>query len=242
MSRQDRVEWVTACRLAVSGEGWPFADAAEAEVAAHWARRSAESDKLFNGQIVLATGYDLRDRRFSAKFITTEFRKFLYWREHASPDTGVFDTFGTALIVSSEGDAILGRQRPGNINAGLAYPPGGFIDRRDLAASGEIDIDASIAREITEETGIDAAVLSREPGYLLTFTGQQISIAAVFRCPWTSSETQNRIRAHIATEADPELEEIVVVTETTDLDKLAMPHYARVLLGAYFGRATTSGD
>ncbi len=236
MSASDRVQRVSSCELRVVEEAWAFAEAAEECIARHWQQRTAQSSQLFNGRVVLLNHHELCRETFVGRFLATEFRKFLYWRETGTPDETVFDTFGTALILSSEGHVVLGRQRAGNINEGLAYPPGGFIDPRDISADGTIDIDGSIAREIAEETGLDPQALTRLPGYLLTFTGQQISIAATYRCSWPAPDVVARIRAHITADPNPELDDVVVVAAHADLDKLAMPHYARVLLRHVFDR------
>jgi hypothetical protein len=58
---------------------------------------------------------------------------------------------------------LLGRQSEGNLNSELAYPPRGLIDASDTVA-GTMDIDASIAPELEEETRLTPAKLERRPG------------------------------------------------------------------------------
>jgi 8-oxo-dGTP pyrophosphatase MutT (NUDIX family) len=229
-----RVLRIDRCDLRVAGERWAFADRYGAEIDAHWARRKADNPAFFNGTLHLMTRHDLAEGAFTAQLVRTDFKSFLYWRETGAPDRSVADAFGSALLRSVEGHVLLGRQRPGNINGGLAYLPGGFIDARDVVEDGAIDIEASIARELAEETGLEPAALERTPGFILTFLGPMVSIAAEFRSPLPAEELCAAISAHIAAEADPELAEMVVVRSARDLDGLDVAAYASVLLPALF--------
>jgi len=103
-----------------------------------------------------------------------------------------------------------------------------------VVEDGAIDIEASIVRELAEETGLEPAALERTPGFILTFLGPLVSIAAEFRSPLPVEELCAAISAHIAAEADPELAEMVVVRSARDLDGLDVAAYASVLLPALF--------
>ena len=99
---------------------------------------------------------------------------------------------GQTEIRSAEGHVLLGCQTAGNINQGLAYPPGGFIDQRDVRA-GVVDIDAGTARELREETGMKPDEFARAPGYLVTTSGPHVSIAV----EWRSVLPSDALKAHI---------------------------------------------
>jgi 8-oxo-dGTP pyrophosphatase MutT (NUDIX family) len=234
----DAIVRVDRCRLAVGHGTWAYAAEHAAEIAAHWQRRSAESPALFDGRIFLLEALRFSSDALEATFLPTCFRSLLYWKECGYSDRSVRDAFGSALIRSREGHVLLGRQAAGHINAGLAYLPGGFIDARDVGADGAIDIEASIAREIAEETGLDATALTRVPGYHVTLAGPLVSIAAEFRSDLPSAELAEGVRAHIAADRESELAAVVVVRSAADLDGLAMPEFARLLLRAILpGRA-----
>lgn len=228
----DGIAMIDCCQLTVAPSAWAFATQHQTDIDAHWARRRAENPGFFNGEIFMLAGHGLDDGVFSGELLRTDFKSFLYWRETGHPDPGVKDCFGSALLRSAEGHILLGRQRAGNINAGLAYLPGGFIDARDVHPDGTIDIEGSIAREVAEETGLDATELERVAGLILTATGPMISIAAEHRSRLGAAALRARILAHIATDPQSELTEVVVVTSRRDLDGLAMPAYASILLAA----------
>jgi 8-oxo-dGTP pyrophosphatase MutT (NUDIX family) len=229
-----KVVRIARCDLRVTAGSWAFAQAQRDVIDAHWERRRADNPAFFNGDLYLMVRHALDGGVFSAQFIKTDFKSFLYWRETGAPDRSVADGFGSALIRSAEGHVILGQQRPGNVNGGLTYLPSGFIDGRDVAADGTIDIDASIARELAEETGLVAAALERAPGFVLTFMGSMVSIAAEYRSHLEAEQIRTAIRRHIAADPDPELADAVVVRSAHDLAGLGMPAYAGVLLAALF--------
>ena len=223
------------CRLAVEDKKWLFSAANEDAIDALWAERTASNPRLFNGRIHLVTHFAIGDdETFSARFLATDFKSYLLWREQGFVDTTVSDGFGSALLRSAEGHILLGRQTDGYINAGLSYLPGGFIDPRDVTPEGTIDIEASIARELREETGLAQSDLERVPGFHLTLTGPLISIAAEYRSPLPSHELKSKIEAYIAQDSDPELAGMTVVKSMDDIETMRMAPYAQVLLKGLF--------
>jgi 8-oxo-dGTP pyrophosphatase MutT (NUDIX family) len=225
----DRSVRIARCELSVDPQPWPFAERCRAEIADHWQRAVAERPKLFDGTVYILQAHALEGDTFKGRFVRSDFKSFLYWRETGYADTSVRDGFGSSVIRSAEGHILLGRQTSGNVNAGLAYPPGGLIDARDVGA-GTIDIDASITRELAEETGLAAAELARTPGYLLTWAGPQVSISIEWRSTLPAEALRARILSRVATQTVPELADIVIVRSTDEIDNDTMPRYARALL------------
>ncbi|MGL4396820.1 MAG: NUDIX hydrolase [Hyphomicrobium sp.] len=232
------VRRVAACDLRAAPGGWGYAENHREAIAAHWQIAHAANPAFFNGTVHLIRELDIADGAVRAKLIATEFRNFLYWRDEGFPaEGGVFDGFGSAIITSADGAIILGRQRAGNINAGLAYLPGGFIDPRDVLANGEIDIAASIAREVVEETGLDAGSFTIDPDVIVTRAGVQVSFGVRFRAHQSAAALLAAVTAHIAKDPASELIDVLAVRTPGDLADLAMPHYARVLLPHLLGQA-----
>lgn len=222
---------VARCALRVCPEAWSFAVRHADEIAAYWERRRSDSPKLYDGVLHLLRRCAFEHNVFTATFLRTDFKSFLYWRALGYPVAGVRDGFGSAVIRSAEGHVLLGRQTAGNINEGLVYPPGGFIDERD-ACDGVVDIDAGTARELREETGINPDDFTRAPGYLVTTSGPHVSIAV----EWRSALPSDALRAHILDcvrqQPEPELADVIIVRSPRDIDAHTMPGYATVLLSA----------
>lgn len=223
---------VEGCDLRVRPGRWAYAEQHGDDIDAHWQRRRAESPMLFNGVIHLLTRCVIVGGRLGADFVRTDFKSFLLWRETGHPEAGVRDCFGSALILSRDGQVLLGRQRAGQVNSGLLYPPSGFIDPADIGGDGVIDIAANVAREVGEETGLDPAALTWDEGFLVAFSGAQVAIARTARSKRDACSLREQVLAYLAGEEKPELVDVRMVRSLADAGG-DMPAYARVLLGSF---------
>ena len=230
-----RVERVERCVLTVCDRPWSFVAANRAAIDAHWAKRSAETPGFFNGVVYMMVGCEFRNKEFRAQFRPVEFKSFLYWRETGYPDPSVWDAFGSALIRSVEGHVLLGVQSTGNLNTGLAYLPGGFIDPRDVDEHGRIDIAANVRREIREETGLGDGDLDQVPGFIVTQMGAHVSIAMELASTLRAHDLRQKILGHIAADQQPELSDIVIIEGRDDVVPETMPEFTAVLLMFLFG-------
>lgn len=221
---------------------WNYADANSRDIAANWADLQKSNPNYFDGRIYLVDGYKFTDGEFAASLLASDFKSYIYWRAQDFPDAGVWDGFGSALIRSSDGDLMIGRQRSGNVNAGLAYAPAGFIDQQDVAGDRSIDIAASAIREAAEETGIPVTAFIRDDGFYLTRSGPQLSIGVPLRVAMTTREFLRHAEAHIGASEDSELDAILAVGGRRDVEGVAMPAYMSLLIEALFAgeRSDTS--
>lgn len=226
-----RVFRVPSVDLRVTDGRWDFAERHSGDIEAHWARRVREAPVFFNGPVFMMDAYSVAaDGHLSASFIRSDFRSFLYWRETGWRDERIMDGFGSALILSADGRVLLGRQSDGNLNSGLCYPPSGFIDVRDVGLDGKIDIDRSVAREVAEETGLDASELVRGDGYIVTIAGPSMSIAVPLSSPLTGEALLREATRHISSEEESELVQLLLVAPGAPKAGLPMLDYARALL------------
>ncbi|HEX2841152.1 NUDIX hydrolase [Hyphomicrobium sp.] len=226
-----RVFPVTGLDFRVSDDRWSFADVHSAEIDAHWAQRLRQTPNFFNGTVHLLAAYSVSAAGLlSARFVRTDFKSFLYWRESGWPDRSVMDAFGSALIVSLTGQVLLGRQRDGNLNSGLCYPPSGFIDPADVQPEGTIDIEGGVLREVREETGLGSVALRRSGGYLIAVAGPVLSIAVRFQSTLGDAELVGHCARYIADDPKSELASVLLVPSGDAPADLTMPDYARALL------------
>ena len=232
---------VEECRLLLADEGWDFADAHAHDIEAHWERRLEDNPEFFNGTIYLTRGAEVEDGVLSARVFATDFKNFLYWRETGYGDRSVTDVFGSALVVSADGAVILGRQREGHINSGLAYCPGGLVDTRDVLTDGSVDILGSIRRELGEETGLTTGLLAETSGFLVTRLGQQMSVAAEFRSPLSTPLLTQHIADYLDADPRSELADVVAVASLDEAAAVPMPSFMHPLLRAYFGGLRPGG-
>jgi len=220
---------LASCSFAVTDWEWPWAAERAETIAQDWARRRALLPQLFQGPIYMLSKQAIDGAALTGTLFKTDFSSFLYWRDHRDEEKNVFETFGASLIRSAEGHVLLGRQGPGQLNSGRVYPPSGLIDNDDLH-EGAIDIDASIERELAEETGLTPGLLERVPGYIAAVSEWQVAVAIEWRSPLAAEVLRQRILGFIDTDAQPELDDIVIVRQRSDIDARAMPGHAQALL------------
>ncbi len=218
------------CTFDVADWRWPFALEHAEAIVRDWERRLSRIPQLFNGTVYLLRDHSIGGDTLRGTFFKTDFRTFLYWRDHRSAETeAVREGFGASIIRCAEGHVLLGRQGPGQLNSGRIYPPSGLIDGEDVRG-GAIDIDGSIVRELAEETGLGPDNMQRVPGYIVTLVGQQVAIAAEWRSALGADELRARVLAFIRRQAAPELDDIVTVRERAGIDENTMPPHAQAVL------------
>ena len=223
---------INACALRRTAEPWAFAERERTAIERHWVRRAAVTPGFFNGRVFVMVAGSCVGDRLEGHLAETDFASSLYWRETGFRDPSIVDCFGSALLIASDGALIYGRQAPGNVNSGMIYPPGGFIDRHDVGDDGRIDIDGSIVREIGEETRLDPTHLMRDPGYVVTRDGPHLSVGIIHRAPEPAQMLIDRILARLKLEAAPELEALIALRRKTDIGTHILPGYARRLAEA----------
>ena len=195
----------------------------------HWQQRQKQNPALFNGRIFILLRHHVADSQLIGEYAPTDFASYLYWREHDYCDASVRDGFGSAILRSAEGDILLGCAGAHTINAGRAYLPGGFVDARDVRADGTVDIDASVAREVLEETGILWSEFERRSGYWLSLSGPLLSIGIELVHADQSETLRRRITDHNAREERPEIAEILILRNAAAAaDQRIMPYSRQV--------------
>jgi hypothetical protein len=229
---QGQVVRVDRCRLGVGPAAWDHGAAHGPAIASHWQAMAARNPSYFNGVIHVLVDHAVADGQFTGTFARTDFATFLHWRSETRSRDRARDCFGCAILRAADGALLLGIQAAGNLNAGRAYCPGGFIDPLDIGADGVIDIDGSIVREIGEETGLTLADLTRTPGYILVAAGMSIAIGVEYRSALPAEALRAAMLRHLASEAAPELADIMIVRTAADLDGVPTSGYVPPLVAA----------
>jgi len=206
---------------------WPWAEAQEARIDAHWRARIAEKPKLFDGQVLLLRAPVLRDtaagRVLGGDFFLTRFRNFMAWRDFGAPDASVYNCFSMAALRSSDGAWLLGEMSEHTMNAGQIYFAAGTPDRNDIFGD-TVDLGRSVDREMEEETGFAP---HEAPGgdFRVVVEDQKIACIQQRRLDLTADEAVARVAAFLARDPDPELTRLVAVRGEADLDAAAAPSF-----------------
>ena len=108
-------------------------------------------------------------------------------------------------------------------HAGQIYFPCGTPDLNDVAVD-RVYFEGSMARELKEETGLDVAEFTAEPGWYTVLGGVQVAHMKLLRSRETAAALRARILDHLAREDVPELADIIIVRGEADLVP-AMPPF-----------------
>jgi hypothetical protein len=202
---------------------WPFAQERRAEIDAHFARLVRERPRAFNGRVLMLREFAIDDGLLRGAYFETDFASFIAWRDWGWPDLSVRNCFGQAALRAADGAFVLGVMSSHTLNAGRIYFPSGTPDPEDIIGE-KVDLDGSVLRELTEETGLTAADVSLDPGWHAVLAGPRLAMLKPVRSPLKAEELRARILAHIATEAHPELADVLIVRGPADLDEM-MPEF-----------------
>lgn len=225
---------ITAVDIRLVPGDWPLPEALRASVPERWARLLAANPHLWDGRIlgVSAPVVDV-DGVLRAEAREDAYSAFLAWRDAGFADVGVYNLFGSALIVSGDGALLFGVMGADTANAGNIYPPGGSLEPRDVQPDGRVDVLGSIALELSEETGLDVA--DAEPGKIVViFDGPRISVARLLRFVQPADALAKIIRANLAAQTHRELAEMVILRGSGDAARAGAIPYATAVAEAFF--------
>ena len=225
--RVDRLE------LAFRPKPWAFAQEKRAEIDAFWADLTAKNPALWNGRVLLLYRHIVSEGVFRGDCLETDYASFIAWRRWGTQAAGVHDCFSAAAIVSADGAVLLGEMGAHTANAGAIYFPCGTPDPSDIIGD-EVDLEASVARELKEETGFDIGEFKLEPGWTTVVDRQLIVQIKTLHSALSADELRARMLAHLASEQQPELSGIHIVRGRDDYTP-AMPRFVTAFLDGYFG-------
>jgi len=223
---------VTQLDLKFEPWSWPFADERRADIAAHFAVKQREKPKIWNGPVLLARNPVFTGDRFSASYFDIDFASFLAWRDWGFPDRGVFNGFGMGALRCSDDAFVLGEMGHHTANAGRIYFPSGTPDLDDLS-DGAVDIPGSVAREVEEETGLNAADYRAAAHWDCVVSGTAIAMIRILNVDSSGDALRARIEANLARQHQPELSAIHLVREAGDLTA-AMPRFVTAFIEQQF--------
>ncbi len=157
----------------------------------------------------------IADRVMTGSYLETDFASFLAWRDWGFPDRSVCNAFPQAALLAADGAFLLGVMGNHTANAGRVYFPSGTPDPSDIDGD-RVDIGASLTRELSEETGLDAGELAVAPNWTAVRDGPRIALFRVMRSAEPAVAFRRRILANFALVADPELADIHIVGSPAD--------------------------
>lgn len=220
--------------FAFAPRDWPFARERRAQIAAHFAAKQVQTPELWNGRILLVNEWSVANRAMRGTYFAADFADFLAWRDWDFPDRSVMNCFAMGAIRTADDAFVLGVMGSQTANAGKIYFPAGTPEPLDVVG-GNVDLIGNIAREVAEETGLIDADFNAEPGWTAVVEGQRMALMRVLRTHALADDLRARIRAHLASEEQPELADVHIVRGPADFDPM-MPAYMVAYLERAFSR------
>jgi 8-oxo-dGTP pyrophosphatase MutT (NUDIX family) len=211
---------------------WAFAVERRKEIDAYFAELQRKKSAIWNGRVLLMHRHVVSRSVFRGDYLETDYASFVAWRHWGSPPAGVHDCFGAAAILSADGAALLGVMGEQTANAGRIYFPAGTPDPSDIV-DGKVDLDASVRRELQEETGLNSNDFSADPGWTVVLDHGLIVQVKVLRSSESAEVLRARTLAYLARERQPELSDVRIVRGTGDFDP-AMPPFVTTFLAHHF--------
>ena len=224
MANKAQIMSVTEAEISLSDRCWSFVQVHATQIEAYWHRRTAEQPKLFNGHILLLHNWSCVDGRLRGQCLITEFKNFLYWREHKKPDAAVIDFFPVAPLHSQEGWLLVGRMGRDHSSAGRVFPPCGALHTDDVD-DGKVDLDGNILREIREETGLALDRTELGPSILILDGAGRLVYVRPVKLQRPAVQIVKEIQSYLGHATNPELSEIIVVKGAADICETAMPSF-----------------
>lgn len=227
---------VRAIEATCAPHRWLWPERERDAVAAHWRQRCAERSGIFNGRVLMVAEHSLVDGVLGLRFFETDYANLLAWLDFGQPDASVANAFAMGALRSADGAFVMGVMGAHTANAGRVYFASGTPDRSDVRADGGVDLAASVTRELEEETGLSAADYRIGEGWVVARHAGHMALLKPLFAHQTGAELSRRIRAHIAAEAEPELDDIRLVRNLAEIEEAAMPAFLPVFLRWSFAR------
>jgi 8-oxo-dGTP pyrophosphatase MutT (NUDIX family) len=225
---EPRVVPVARLELAFAPKPWPFAHARRPDIDAHFAAMARGNPTLWNGRVLLMHSHALDGDVFRGAYLETDFASLLAWRDWGFPDPDMRNSYGMAAVRAADGAFLLGVMNAHTANAGRVYFPCGTPDPHDVDGAA-VDLEASLRRELTEETGLDAGEFEPQPGWHTVFAGPRIAQIKILQARTDAAELARRVEAFLRQQGRPELAGIRMVRAEADLDT-SMPDFVTAFL------------
>jgi 8-oxo-dGTP pyrophosphatase MutT (NUDIX family) len=214
--------------LRVEPFDWVFARERRDKIDAHFAAQRRDKPGLWNGRVLLMHRHEIDGTALRGRYFETDFASFMAWRDFGFPDPDIRNCFALGALQGADGGYVLGVMSGGTANAGKIYFPGGTPDPKDVTGQ-RVDLEASVRREVAEETGLAPEAFEIGTGWHCVMAGTLIGLLKPMRSRDTAEGLRDRIRAHIASETDPELADAFISRGPADINAM-MPGFIQTFL------------
>lgn len=230
------IEYFTLERLDLRFDPAPCALSRENRPAidAYFAERVKAQPSIWNGQILLLEQHQIAGGVLAGRYATADYASLLWLLATDPPHPEARNAFAMGALRGADGGFVLARMAPWTATAGRIYFAAGTPDLSDVTGDGRVDLEGSMLRELAEETGLRADELQPAPCWTALRDARRLSLLREIVAQEEAHALAARIRAHIAREERPEIDEVIIARGPDDLAE-AMPPFIRSYLRSVWG-------
>ncbi len=202
---------------------WAWAEQNRSLIEANWKRRTADKPKMFNGRVLLLRNVEFEQDQCRNTYFETSYADFVAWIDSGYPDRSIANGFAMGALRGSDGAFICGVMGAHTTNAGRVYFAAGTPDLSDLRPDGTVDLASSLTRELIEETGLQENEFHVDDEWIIVQRWPTMALLRMVTLPMTAEEGARLIRANIAKDPEPELQDVRIIRRVDDIDPKTMP-------------------
>ena len=233
MNREIEIRRVSRVEACCRPYDWAWPRQNRDFVEENWKRRTAGKPQMFNGRVLLLQDVAFEHDLCRNTYFEVDYADFVAWIDKGYPDPAIANGFAMGALRGSDGAYICGVMGSGTTNAGRVYFAAGTPDPSDLRPDGTVDLATSLIRELAEETGLHEGDYHVGDEWIIVQRWPTIALLRMVTLPVTAEEGAAKIRANIARQHEPELQDVRIIRGAEDIDPERMP----LFLQSFFGWA-----
>jgi 8-oxo-dGTP pyrophosphatase MutT (NUDIX family) len=211
-----------------------------AEIEANWLVEHAANPALFNGWMLMHSNVHIDSMgRMASEAHLSPYSTMLWWRKQ--PDRPVAEhLFSMAIPVTRDGALLAVEMSAHTANPGRIYCAAGSLDQHDLVDR-RADLDANMAREVREETGLDLGEALEVSGYFGVRVNRATVVFRFFRLPHDAEASADLIFRHMEEDEEKEIARPVFIRDNR-IDAQKFPTFMPPIIDMIFGSGRGLAD
>ena len=236
MKREIEIRRVSRVEACCRPFDWTWPKQNRDFVEENWKRRTAGKPQMFNGRVLLLQDVAFEQDLCRNTYFEADYADFVAWIDKGYPDPAIANGFAMGALRGSDGAYICGVMGNGTTNAGRVYFAAGTPDLSDLKLDGTVDLATSLTRELAEETGLEEGDYRVDDEWIIVRRWPTIGLLRMVTLPVTAEEGAAKIRANIARQHEPELQDVRIIRGPEDIDPERMPLFLQSFFGWAFAQ------
>ena len=204
-----RIVPLASCALRLDPAPHALETAAGAEIDANWVAEKQARPAIHDGKVALFSRLSWDGAALAGTCHIVRYATFLYWRG-GGRRAMARHLYAHAVLAAADGPLVAVRMGGHTVNAGRVYFAAGSLETVDFR-DGFADLDANMRREVMEETGLDLAGAHADPSLHALALDSGTVVLRRYVSPLPAAEIVARVAAHVAAEAEPEIEGAVII-------------------------------